>query len=689
MKGYRIEKQIGQTGMSTLYYAVKDTDNSENISYLIKKYYKNVSDDMINNERETSQIIEESCSYSLTIPILEGTQENGDRCVAMQFRKNGLFLNEIIERLESQYGNGKIPLYIILEITSKILETLSVFHEYEYEGEKKGYLHLDLNPGNIFFESADLGKQKWGNVKFIDFVSSVSCKDKDEILTERNWFCFSEMYSPREILENIIPHINKSSDLFSVCACMLRMIVGRTFSGICKKNLEDLSKKYNLMVAFFLKNIIENASCEPAYYRYEEAKMMQKDVERLLKCLSWEKEGDYYNLLILCYEYSVPAEMLFSEKNMINKENILHAFLILKENLNQDMIHYGKCLYVFEGLLKLVKKSNIVDKKIESMLVECGLSCYNNTGHTMKAVKLYERYGESFFEEQSCSIQSYITTQIKYAVSLADCYEFNKAYEVTCDIIKGMEIFKKTCRGQFSKMMGITELGRAYSAAGTYLAFLKKDNPMLWYKKALDEFKGDVGNCRITYSKILHYAIDMKDKELYEKYAQIYFDKNGFTPEKENLQKFMEMEAPSYDVFLYLKGINAFYWEDAGAEFYNMLEQFLAMKQFFRKQHPEQLILKYSALLLYKSGEKEKSERVFLKSLQWIEEGRIGRNKPMNIMMLMSYQTAWIRNELKGEDNQQLLEEVIWQCKKFSWKKLKEKIETENTLSNILCHEYC
>lgn len=678
-------KPIWEKGISKLYYAVKDEENLESLSYLIKEYHKNVSDNMINNERLVSQTIEEHCSSSVIIPILEGICEKEERYAVMQFRKNGLFLNDLIKNLEDEYGSGNIPLYMILEITGKILDSLAVFHEYEYKGEKEGYLHLDLNPGNIFFESAEPARKNWGNVKFIDFGSSVPVKEKNEILTKRSWSCSAKIYSSEEVIENLVFYINKASDLYSVCACMVRMLTGDSFTRIDTEQIPLLLKKYNPVFAFFLKNLIENACCEPSYYRYKDAREMKKDVELLLKCLSWMEEGKYYELLIHCYEESLPIELLSNNENIIKEKGILEALQVLKEDLTQNDVHYSKCLYIFEGLLALSKGKQIKNTRINTLLLECGLSCYNNTGQTRKAVELYKK---KYSKSKILSIQEYITIQLRYAVSLADSYDFKKAYDNVQAVIQQMEAFKTTIK--VAQMPKITELGRAYSAAGTYLAFLKKDNPLLWYQKALDEFDEDRGNSQITYSKILHYAIDKKNKELYEKYAKIYFDKKGFTPQKENLQKFTGKEYSAYEMFLYLKGIYTFYQESATQDFYEVLKYLITLENTQRKSHPEQLILKYSALLLYKHGEKEEGKYAFSKALKWVNQGRIQRNKSINIMMLMSYQTAWLSNELQGKDNEneQLLKQLYWQCDKFSWTRLKEKIEKEKNLAHILNHEY-
>lgn len=685
MKDYKIIEQIGETGMSSLYYAVKESDNQTSLSYFMKKYDDIVSGEMIKNEILISQTIEETCSSSVIIPVLEGFHQDDERYVIMQFRKNGLFLNTIIEKLENQYGIGRIPLNIILELTMCILESLSIFHEYEYKGEEKGYLHLDLNPGNIFFESVELENLTWGKVKFIDLGSSVPCKDKEYVLSRRNWYCCSDRYSSREIRENMIPHICKGTDMYSVCGCMMRMIVGPSFSSIEDRLVENLGKQFDPVIGFLLNTLIENASCDPSYYRYQKADEMKKDINILLKCLSWVNTGKYYDLLYCCYERSFPIGELLRTDRIIQEEGIMEALSQLKEDLEKDDINYGRCQYIFENIYKISKQYYIEDRNIKKSLLVCGLSCYNNTGQTTKAVKLYEDY---FPKLEELSIEEYVTMQLRYAVSVADCYEFEKAYDIVFTMIQGIEAFKKV--SHVSMRTGMIELGRAYSAAGTYLAFLKKEDPMKWYKKALEEFKGDEGNSQITYSKILHYAVDIGDRKLYEYYAEIYFGKFGFKPDGEVFQLLTETDRYSaYALFIYLKGINRFYWEDADQKFFDKLAGFLMTNSYFRKDHPEQLILKYGALLLYKHGDKKKAERLFSKALTWIEQGRIQKNSPMNIMMLMSYQTCWIANELEGKDNQQLLRDVISQCEKYSWNSLKEKIATEQSLGCILNHEYC
>ena len=91
MKDYKIIEQIGETGMSSLYYAVKESDNQTSLSYFMKKYDDIVSGEMIKNEILISQTIEETCSSSVIIPVLEGFHQDDERYVIMQFRKNGLF----------------------------------------------------------------------------------------------------------------------------------------------------------------------------------------------------------------------------------------------------------------------------------------------------------------------------------------------------------------------------------------------------------------------------------------------------------------------------------------------------------------------------------------------------------------------------------------------------------------------
>ena len=684
MSDYITLEEIRQTDISTLFCAVKKTQNKKTtaLTYLIKKYNVDASEELIKNEITISQTIEESCPSSVIIPVLESFQENGVSCIVMQFRKNGMFLNDIIKYLEEKYGDGKIPLNITLEIIRGILKSLSILHEYKYNGKKLGVLHLDLNPGNIFFESADPEKEHWGTVKFIDFGGSIDRQNKEEVLKGRNWHVFTRGYSAPEMEDMIVSHILPSTDLYSVCACMLRMIVGSTFHEIKEESIcKILNKKYDPLISDYIQAIVKNASSCPSYYRYQNAFQMEDDINSLINFLSYIEDGDYYRLLAVSYEKSFPNTKMLKKSRIIIESGFTRATEQLKKDLLLDHVYYPKCLYIFEGLYYIGREHGIT-RSMQSLL-ESGLSCYNSMGQTSDALRLYK---ELYPFISSLTISSSVTTTLRYAVTAANCWHFEDAYKIVRSLIQGMEAFKN-CTQQKDNI-GITELGRAYSAAGTYLAFQRKGNPMEMYQKALQEFRNDTGNCKITYSKILHYALDADNHLLFKEYAPLYF--SGFPVASKDFLEQSAADGP-YVLFLYLKCIYYFYPDTVDQEFCNHLKTFLDNEYVFEKVHPEPLILKYAALLFYRIGDKDNARSYIEQSIRHIRAGEISKEKKLNLTMLMSYQTLWTANEEEGKSdaNQKLLESVMEKCNVSPWENLHTALSRENSLCHILCHEYC
>lgn len=692
MAGYILKEKIRETKHSSLFRAVKPSadDKKDSLTFLIKQYHTGLTEDIVENERRISQTIEETCPFSVIIPILETFEEEGKTCVVMQFRKNGLFLNEVVERLEDKYGSGNIPLNIVSEITGKILESLVHFHEYIHEGKKKGYLHLDLNPGNIFLESADVQKESWGTVKFIDFGSSVEVEQKDNILRERNWIACTPYYAAPEVEQNIVSHMIPATDLYSVCKCMIHMLAGKSCYRLEKEGLGSILDRKNPIVGAFLQDIIENATCVPSYYRYENAAQMKKEIDFVSDFQFYMEEGRYYELLSVCYERSLPVE-LFSDSHLpMVQKGFSEAVRKLEKELRGDNVQYRRCLYIFEALYFMSEKQAVGNGAVLKSLWLSGTTCYNYLGQQKKALELYDKMWGIV---TSVSVESYITLRLRYAVTMADCCRYEKAWETVSEIIRALEAFKINASKKID--IKLAELGRAYSAAGTYLAFQNKENPLVLYEKALQEFEGDRGNSAITYTKILHYAIEIGNQDLFEKYVPYYFGRN-IEDCSALLQRIWDnAKQPGYpfgySMFLFLKAVHAFYLDRADDGFYKILEQCLETKSLFKKEHPEQLIFKYAALLFHQHGDEQKARSYQMRALRWIREGTITKEKELNIFMLMNYQTAWLFHELdnKEKENQKLLQDFLAKTESSFWQELHHRIEQEKSLGRLLNHEYC
>ena len=117
----------------------------------------------------------------------------------MQFRKNGMFLKEWIERMETTYGKGKIPMEFSLKVVEEILKSLKELHSFRKKGKEIGYLHLDLRPENIFLESVDSEKTKVENVKFINFLSALKIEDGELEAIENKITIVSNYSAPEQL----------------------------------------------------------------------------------------------------------------------------------------------------------------------------------------------------------------------------------------------------------------------------------------------------------------------------------------------------------------------------------------------------------------------------------------------------------------------------------------------------------
>ena len=683
LNGYSLIEEIRYTPFSVLYKARKMNDHYDpgKLTYLIKKYSSDVNPEVIENELNVAQTIEETCPKSVIVPILEKFVSDDQVYIVMQFRKNGLFLSQIIEYLEEHYGEGQIPLKIIIELTCKILASLEVFHQYVYKDQTMGFLHLDINPGNIFFESADIAANEWGTVKFIDFGSCVDVENSINVLKNRQWFCMTDRYSAPEMVEQIYPHISKSTDIYSVCACMLRMCFGTAFDVTDTISFADKNFDCNRVFTFMFDAIVKIALTSPSYYRYQDAGQMREDLTALIKCMEDYTEGNYIEFLLKCYAQSVPIgyvqEMTWKP---MNTKGYNLAVRELESMLRKDVVSYTMCRYIFDVLYYIDNHYMESNRSFCVSLLNSGLACYNYIGDSQMCVQLYE----ALTQYQDCmTIDAYIGIQLRYAVTLADCCRYEDALQMTMDIISGLQAFKDIAANRHT--VHLTEFGRAYSAAGTYMAFLEKEHVLDYYKKALEEFQGNEGNRRITYSKVLHYAVQVKDQLLYDEFMEYMVGKKG----QSLLGQFhilCDKRRSHFDMFIFLKGLYTFYIKDVDVQFLEEMHAYFKTLEKGKKEHPVQLIFKYGAMIFQTKGE-EKLAKVYFR----LAASRMTSGQHMNLYVLMAYQTKWIENMMIGKmaENKKLFEDFLEKTNTPSWMQLREKVIKENTLEFLLKHEYC
>ena len=584
---YKLADKITQTHGACLYRAQNctDVDNEDDFFYVIKEYHNEIiPQGVLEREKKISHEIENYATKSIVIPILEVLKEEEKEYAVMQFRKNGLFLNELIEKLELKYGKGNIPLHIVFAIVGEILSSLKVLHSFWKKEQQIGYLHLDLHPGNIFFESADIETEEVGKVKFIDFFSALKIEQKKVILNEDEIISINFKYSAPEQKEREYYKYGIATDLYSVGAIFFRILTGETKSDDEILYEEDFFPSIKqaeicLIVKYIICTFINCCMEKNPKYRYQTADNMLCALDKLKKCYKAYQKNDYYTLFSIAYEMAIENEVVdaFDE---INMKEFRNSVMNLETDLKQDCIHILKSKYLFECLLKCMELNREkIPADIKYNLYKSGLACCNHTGDSLKAKELFDEIEKI---KADLPLMEYLSCLNRAAVTYADRYEFEQAYETVCRNIQSLESVKNTYE-QVAEQNGILssvetariiDLARAYSAKGTYMVWAQKGDPIPVFKQALQEFGENIGNKMITIGHILQYAIEVQDKVLYEEYSKVYFG----TYEKlcDGLEIVFDRQNFSpFKLLIFLKGIYTFYRKKVDFECQNKIIELL------------------------------------------------------------------------------------------------------------------
>lgn len=298
----------------------------------------------------------------------------------------------------------------------------------------------------------------------------------------------------------------------------------------------------------------------------------------------------------------------FIEFSIKKLENYLHS---------KDMIQ-DKAVFIFNNLWELVKtindESKLKDKaklaKDKYMLANTGIAVFNHKGDTKRTEEFYKEC-ESL--KESVDIEVFLSTVNRAAVIYADKFEFDKAYKFSKYNVECFEILKDA-KKQIANLNSVdnentylsVELGKALSSCGQYLAFQRDSKAINEFEKALAEFKEDLCNKMVTLSYILHHAIDINNKDLYEKYCVEYFNGNIELEEQfkyivnMNTNENTEEKNKNYSMYVFIKAINKFYTDEVSDNLVKSIrETDYKVKDFNISGHPWEIIYRYIGILLY------------------------------------------------------------------------------------------
>ena len=386
----------------------------------------------------------------------------------------------------------------------------------------------------------------------------------------------------------------------------------------------------------------------------------------------------------------------------------------LSGSLCQREPNVEKCLFIFELLWKMKEEfqTQIWSGDLIS-LIKSGIACYNHVGQSRKAYALFE---ELEGMKQQIHVLEYLSIRNRAAVFLADSYRYEEACEMMKENVAQLEKIKDTYKKvvqdlgmEAADCHQVTDLARSYSALGQYMTFLRlwdsendillQGDPEAAFLKAIQEFGQQTINQNITYSHLLHYAIQRKDekgKQIFEKYRKAYFGREGNIFEQ--IDETLEKWEFKYELYVLLKAIYTYYIEEVNGEFAEKIYGMLRNEKLINcKEHPIELIYRYMGLILYEYNKKrcvssvdEYVKDAFVNAVTCMEPAQIDMEKDLTIIMCISYHSMWKFNCMTGQEsrNEELIELLQEHCRRSGWEELLEKLQQVQDLDQIFEYEY-
>lgn len=710
---YKILCTICKTESSCL-YAVENcsvTGSKDELPYVLKEMnLDETGTSTLEYEKKISQDIENSLEKSVAIPAMTVFEQDGKEYAVMHMAKNGKFLSEIIEMLEESSEEEEWKAELIFKIIDAVLISLGELH--------KKYLHLDLHPGNIFLENFDFETMTAGFAKFIDFYSAVEINEegkgiKKEHLSFTNGFTAPEQLNSKQFI------FSASADTYAVAAITARMFLGKDFLS----KTEELDAGYGKELIYHGQNPILDILlrkfliCGLEYsedYRFTDTDRMRKTLSVLMESIQVYKTSDYYRLFELAYSMLVSRSEINIDGLKFDGRSFSASVAALSGSLYQREPNVEKCLFIFELLWKMKKKFQAQMWSGDWIsLIKSGIACYNHVGQSRKAYALFE---ELEGMKQQIHVLEYLSIRNRAAVFLADSYRYEEACEMMKKNVAQLEKIKDTYKKaaqdlemEVADCCQVTDLARSYSALGQYMTFLRlwdsendillQGDPEAAFLKAIQEFGQQTINQNITYSHLLHYAIQRKDekgKQIFEKYRKAYFGREGNIFEQ--IDETLEKWEFKYELYVLLKAIYTYYIEEVNEEFAEKIYGMLINRKLLNcKEHPIELIYRYMGLILYEYNKKKGTSPVdeyvkdaFVNAVTCMEPAQIDMEKDLTIIMCISYHSMWKFNCITGQENrnEELIDLLQEHCQRSGWKELREKLQEMQDLDKVFEYEY-
>ncbi|MCD7736210.1 MAG: hypothetical protein LUI07_04480, partial [Lachnospiraceae bacterium] len=733
---------ISQTGAAVIYRASREDDGDREGFYAIKEYLDPAAAEIFSeHEKKISMEINEySLKREVVIPVPEILKENGKKYALMQFKKHGMFLSDLIEELETNHYYGLEKSTVCIRLLKEILKSLEVMHNCNLHNGITGYLHLDLHPGNIFFENVDIKNGDYGTVKFIDFASVRPLRGNTIAPDVPDYIVANPAYAAPEYLQGNFHAVCRATDLYSVGRIYLRMLLGQALSDMDEDDGSIQDDSLSEVCGSELKASVIRPflSCILDYnprYRYQSEEEVLQMLEHIEAFLQNCDTPDYYKLFSYLFENRLlsdcPPEQL-SHQLAFKTDNLTGAVDQLKEAIRGGEIQTSasRLFYIFKGLRGLVSEhKDAIRPTKKNQLLCCGITCCNYIGESKEALSLLEEFQSGTTQDGMSDIfrneNEYLDLINHVAVTIADGLitpdglGYRKAYDLVSSNITWIEKINASKQDR-PKLPGMEtgkagfsyELACSYSAKGCYMTLLellpadiktkfdeqdvKEEGltPLDYFKKALEEFGTDSFNCTITTSHILNYAIETDDRLLFEMYAHGYFGAYETDTLTECLERLLdESRFDAFKLYVFLKGVYAFYLDLVGPELLELLAGVIHREYLYSKNHPMELVFRYIALIFSRVGNETEAverERAFVLAMTFVPEAQIHLQKHINISSCITYQTMYLYHLETGqpEMNETLYNDFIEHCRLSGEEQLLILFDSPDRLNEVLRFEY-
>ena len=299
-----------------------------------------------------------------------------------------------------------------------------------------------------------------------------------------------------------------------------------------------------------------------------------------------------------------------------NREAIERAVQSFVNYANQSRLDEGKLHYLYQQLeyiLEDIKDMSCVDKALVYAFYDGGMTAFNHFGKSDVSVACFEKCQTL---THTVPLETYMETVRRRIVAKIDSYKYEEALELAKYVVDVEEQIQHI-RASLPMGKQAISLGQSYSQLGQVYAYMERPEAESYFLPAIDIFTVDTDDYYRTVSYLLHYYIDAKQQDSYERWAPNYFgghlnivDQLAFLLNMTSDEKIVQHE--SYALYVYIKALYQFYRARINKELMETLIKLGrtvgATLDAVPKGHPWELIFTYFALLAYEKGYKVDAE---------------------------------------------------------------------------------